>query len=354
MNLYIYLIFFLGLLIFAYLAMGNKDSRDKTIYLGVLCFAIWMLMGLRDVTIGTDTKSYVHIFERACLYGNNWLESVLTKMREPLFYIITWLVSLFSDNYTAYLLVWAGFPAIGLFIILNRYLNNTIECYEALIVLCMLGLYAFFVAGIRQTAAISIVLISFKYLQNANFWKFAMCIAIAAMIHNSVIMFLIAYPLRWAKIKWWYIIVLLIVLILSTKIKLDIIVKYSALLFGNRFESYGTIYQSSQNMSAFFVQLALFLICFIKIKPLISKDTTNNILFVLITIGLFFQSLAGLLAEMSRISFYFSAFAIILVPRALQEYPPRYRPLVNGTFIMVCLFLLLFVSKSNLPIYKFA
>jgi len=331
---------------------GLTNNSNKRVGLLIIVFLTWILIGLRDVSIGTDTNSYVCRFQSISnlSFDAVWEEAI--KSNEPLYIIITWILGIISNNYTIYLLGWALFPALAIYSLKDS-LSNTSQYFGAIVVMCMLGLYAFFIAGIRQTAAISIALISYKYIREEKLIKFVCCIAIAYLIHNTAILFILAYPLKFIKVRWWFPIVLVGLYIASSSVQIDGIVQLAGFIFKDRFAAYGTTYESSQNASAFFIQLALYLLAFCKIKPLVEKDPTNNILFVLSTVGLFFQSLAGMLAEMSRISFYFCVFDIILIPRALAEYG-KIRPIINTVFIVTCLILLLFISKSNLPLYKFA
>ncbi len=329
-----------------------KGNRKIGIF--IIAFLTWLLIGLRDISVGTDTLSYVNDFNsfRWLSFEGLWVR-ITKDLKEPLYNLITWGFGQISDSYTVYLLGWALFPAVAIYIICKDNLKSPTQYFEAILTICMLGLYAFFIAGIRQTAAISIVLISYKYLKDGKLIKFVCLIAVAYLIHNTAILFLIAYPLKYLKVKWWFPVILVGLYIASSSIQIDGIVQLAELVFKDRFAAYGTSYESTQNESAFFIQLALFLIAFFKIRLLAKTDSSNNILFILATVGLFFQSLAGMLAEMSRISFYFCVFDIILIPRALAEYG-KIRPIVNATFIVACIILLLFISKSNLPLYQFA
>ncbi len=343
----IYFVFFALLLLGLLLPDERQTSR---VYLIVSIILLWLLIGLRDTTVGTDTPSYVRAFlEIANIKGSTLLKD-LPADREPGYTAITWLVGQFTDSYPFFLLTWALFPAAGLYCLLKNNLRTPVEYLEAYIVMCMLGLFAFFVAGIRQTAAISVVMISFKYLRESKLLKFLLCIAVAYTFHNSVVMFLLAYPLRKLKIRWWILFLFPLLFIVTANIHIDAVVKYSAMVFNERFKNYGTVYNSSQNATAFIIQIALYIIALFKLKTLTGRNRSNSLLFILATIGMVFQSMAGMLAEMSRVAFYFCVFDTVLVPRALALY--NNRQLANAAFIIACLAMLLFISKSNLPLYQ--
>ncbi|MDE7154156.1 MAG: EpsG family protein [Muribaculaceae bacterium] len=350
----VYYIYFFILAFLTTIGSVGKTRLNRQAIIFLMCLCTWLLIGLRDSTVGVDTRSYIDSWGHISTWSFPRLLNEMVHQKEQLYLLICWLTGQFTSNYTVYLLVWAAFPAVALYITMRKYLETPTQYFEVIVVMCMLGLYAFFVAGIRQTAAISIVLLSFKYLKDGKLAKFLLCIAVAYLIHNSCVVFIIAYPLRYVKVKWWFPVVIIGLHILSSYIKIDLVVRLAAALFKDRFISYGTVYLSTQNNSAFIVQFVLYLICYFNIKKLIKKDYSNNILFVLLTMALFFQSMSGMLAEFSRVSFYFCVFYLILLPRALSEFKPENRFYINVSFIAFCILLLLFVSKTNLPTYHFA
>ena len=292
----------------------------------VSMFFLWLLIGLRDISVGTDTRSYVEEFNTISRLSmsNMWVQAFDNK--EPLYVIISWLISSISNDYTFYLLSWALFPVVS-----------------------------FYVAGIRQTAALSIILLSYKTLYQKKLLKFLIYVFIASFIHSSAIIFIIAYPLCFLEIHWWYIFILVGVVFISNLIDLSTVFIVSKYFFGEKYESYEVGYESTQSSSALIMQIILFLICFFKKNRLKEADSSNNVLLILSFVGIIFQSLAGMLAEMSRISFYFCISDIIIVPRALNEYSKgKTRSLIKLMFVVVCIIYLFFLTSANLPDYKFS
>lgn len=356
----VYILFFALLIIGALLANRRALSRS---YLFVIMLFLFVIIGFRDTTVGADTLGYTEDFMRIARmsFSEMWRYAFTTK--EPLYIIISWLPSLFSTHYTAFLLTWALFPVVSLYKVFNEQLEDGKDVMIAFLVFFLLGLFAFYVAGIRQTAALSMVFIGAKYLKNLswNGWRrllfnksilfFLLTIVLAYMIHNSSILFVIAVPCLFFKIRWWYLLLVFGLFFLGNYVHIDQVVFLSKFFFADRFANYGTVYESSQNMSALIMQVILFLFCFAVKGKLVERDSQNNFYFNVMFLGLVFQSLSGMMAEMSRISFYFCMFAMLLVPRAFKEYPKKYRGLIYTGFICSCLFYLFFLTKSNLPEY---
>ena len=355
-------------LFFIFLVLGGLLTRDRgrVFYLLILCFFFFLIIGLRDRTVGVDTLSYIDDYKSSSLLDYNGLIKELETSVEPLYTLITWLASRISSSYIGYLMIWALFPAIAIFLLLRRESNKSVDVVFAFISVFLLGLYSFFVAGIRQTAAISVVILSLKYLKyvhirdifhfykDSNFIKFLICIAIAYALHNSAIIFFLIYFLKDIKVRWFYLFIPIGLYFISNTIQIEQITIFANFLFQDRFVQYGSdYYESSVNVSAFIMQSIIFLICFLKKKDLIEQDVSNTMLFNMAVLGLVFQSMSGMIAEMFRISFYFSIAYIILLPRALRIYANQ--RLGNMTYLLFALgafVYLFFLSSSNLPDYK--
>lgn len=357
----VYTLFFVYLVFCALLSIKTRANHFFLFTIMVFLFAI---IGLRNTTVGTDTLGYTQDFSEFSQLQFAQMWRIALESKEPLYVIISWLTSLFSENYTAYLLVWALFPVISLYKVFKTELSNGMDYMIAILVFFMLGLFAFFVAGIRQTAALSLTFagamylaridtLSLKYfIKDKNLYIFLLHIVIAYLIHNSALMFLLAIPCLFIKVRWWFLLLVGGLLFLGKHIHIDQIVGISTMLFNDRFSSYGTTYESTQSTSAFIMQFLLFIICFTRINRLEAQDKRNDFLLVLLFVGLIFQSLSGLLAEMSRVSFYFCMFSMILVPRAIRMYKPSLRAVVYLVFTIAAIVYLFFLSSSNLPEYQ--
>lgn len=324
---------------------------------------LWAIIGLRDITVGADTLGYTEDFMRFShmTFSEIWKFAFATK--EPLYVIVSWIPSVFTTDYTAFLLVWALFPVCSLYKVFKAELQDSKDFLIGILIFFMLGLFAFYVAGIRQTAALSLLFFAAtKYLKDfmkdiksfikhKEFYYFIFFIGTAYLIHNSSILFLLAIPLFFLKVRWWYLLFVFGLFFIGKYVQVDSIVWLSKLFFEDRFATYGTVYESSQNISAFIMQIILFLICFSVKDRLVKRDTQNNFFFNMLLLGLVFQSLSEMMAEMARVSFYFSMFAMVLVPRAFREYPTSYHKLIYFGFTVVCLYYLFFLTGSNLPEY---
>ncbi len=360
----IYAIFFIILVLGSFITPRGMAKP----YLSLIIFSLFLIMGLRDISVGTDTRSYVQDFLELSNYSVSEIFNILRGdyiyAGEPLYPIFLWLVGQISTSTIFFLLSWAIIPCYALYKTIGGELDSSKDFMIALLCFFCLNLFAFFVAGFRQTMAISLIFFAYPSLKKIDFsfriksylnldvLKAAIYIFLAYNFHNSALIFLIVLPFLKIKIRWWYLPIIVVVFFVGSFIQIDFLVDFATMFFDDRFESYGTIYSSSQSMTTYIIQFILFLICFFQREKLIEKNKSNIYLFNLVLFGLFFQSFSGLIAEMFRISYFFSIFLIILVPRAMKEYPIKMRIVLYSCFTLALLIYLFLLSGSALPPYS--
>lgn len=350
----VYIIYFVVLL----LGCGIRNIEKSRSFLLLILGFLWLIIGCRDISFGADTQSYVIDFGQVGRLPWHNLVASFEEKSELLFYLLTWLIYQVSDDYVVYLLLFALFPIAALYTIFKSELNKSIDYVVAILVFFMLGLFAFFVAGIRQTTAMSFVLVASKYIMRASHYKSRdnyigiLLLLTAYFFHNSSIIFAPFLLLKNIKIKWWYVFIFGGVIGLFISLNIGDLLQLSTLVFSDRFAIY-EVRQETLNINTFIMPLLMFSICLVPLKQLLKKDQTNNFYFLCSLIGLLFASLSAELAEMVRISYYFAMFNMLLVPRALNEIMLKYKtPIVYLLFIGLCLVYLFALSSSNMTAYK--
>ncbi|KAA5476062.1 EpsG family protein [Bacteroides caccae] len=358
----IYILFF-TYLIFGTIAFGNKNNSS---YLRWAMIFLAGIIGLRSTEVGVDTSGYVENFKEFSSFTFDQLLVRLKDAKEPLYVLGTWLVGCIFNSSVAFIVFWGAFPCVAIYYALKYEVKLAKGQLVSILCLFALGLFAFFVAGIRQTAAISVVLLAYRcltkeeilwklsFLKSKQFLSFCLLMLIAYNIHNSSLLFILAVPLLKIRVSWWYFPIVISLFFIGSFMKIGFLTEMASLFFDDRFVSYGTTYESSQSINAFIMQLILFTICYVKHEALVKRDARNGYLFNVLMVGLVFQSFSGMIYEMARVAFYFSIFAIILVPKAIDEYAPSQKVLLYVGFTVFVLIYLFFLSSGSLPEYNSA
>lgn len=160
----------------------------KGLYLTLVVFFI-LLAGLRWKT-GTDWNTYYDFFKRSGTFNTLYYE----KTMEAGYRYLNFLIRNTLHTFTWFLLICAV-----LIISLKAFY---IKKYTSLFFLGLFLYYAYFFADIffvRQSLAISLTLVSTRYIIKRKFFHFLVLVLLAASIHAAAIVFIFAYwiyPLR--------------------------------------------------------------------------------------------------------------------------------------------------------------
>lgn len=321
------------------------QSRTKSVtYIKLVIGAMWFIIGLRGVNYGVDTRGYVNHF----LYVTN-LD--LKESKEPLYDILTYIIRCVTDNYHVLFFICSAGYCIALYTLMRRYFSSAYQVLAAICILFLLGIFAFSMAGIRQTIAMGFTIFAFIEADRGNWKKFLLWIAIAFGFHNSSLIMLCIYPLRYINMgKYGFLLAAAFFSISFIMPQSVIDVLQGQEMVSERFGSYGTIYESHQNYSGFILQVILLLVAFLRKKHLKMNEKTRNLFFNMAFLGVATQSMTMIIAEFFRVSLYFCVFDIVLVPLALMTFTGKNNYIYRFIFIAGCLLYIFVLSSGVLPI----
>ncbi|MEG1616666.1 MAG: EpsG family protein [Bacteroidales bacterium] len=342
----IYIIFFTLL---AIVSVANQQSKNVGRY--IIALFLFILIGCRDNMVGPDTESYIDYFLQLsqCSLMNLKNDSIFIK--EPLFALYTWCLCFVSSEYWFYLLVSSIFPVVAIYRTLKIYNKSGVDNFISILTLFVLGIASFFMSGMRQTMAMSIVLYAYPTFCNRENIKFIIFVVIASLFHNSAILFLLCYVARYMTLDYKNLVYVIVAAFMGTVVSQGDIQHYVSLIFSDRFSIYGDYHTETLSYSGFFIQLFLFSFCYAFRNNL--KDNESHVIMNIVTFGLIFQAFSTVLAEMFRLSMYFSLFYIILIPRAINC-NTKFRSMLKIAFVSIFLVYLFFISSTYLPNFKSA
>lgn len=321
-------------------AIEFASNQKRVQYLFFVMFALWILIGMRNVLYGRDTLGYVTRFLELSTFRRDSVE--------PGYALFEYIMRRMTSNYHVFLMAASVSTIVAMYKIMRRYFSLSYEIIAAICIYILLGLLAFNMAALRQSIALSLGIFAFMYADDGKWKKFLICVAIAYLFHNSAFVLLALYPIRYIDLKWYGLIIVGAFFLLGLLYP-GLISPFLQLYlpFEDRFTQYGTSYESTQNYTSFILQLVLILIAFFERNHIPLKQQTKNMFFSAAYIGLALQSLTGSLAEMFRLSYYFCFFDIILIPVALISYKGKFAYMYRVFFIIGCLIYILFLSGGG-------
>lgn len=180
---------------FCYLA--RKSTLDKSVsnlFISLAFITFVLFAGLRDRTVGTDTGSYVRSFEAYVVAGADHAVG-LRFDKEPGFILLQEVAACFSGEYYV-LMIGIALLFVGCSLyVMRRYSENILV---SVFVFVCLGYYTFCFNAARQSIALGLYMLSFRYLIRRSFIKYCAIVLLAAMFHKSII---IAIPVYFLLIR---------------------------------------------------------------------------------------------------------------------------------------------------------
>lgn len=182
-----------GLMLFLALSSAYKGrEKIKFVFSSVV---LMCLMGFKDLTVGNDTPNYIEFFSRL-----QKLPSLIDKSSrfEKGYQIYAKFIGYFFNSYQALFIITA---IICISCICYGIYRNSINWQYSLFLFVGLRFYYFFLSGLRQSIAVSIIFVAYVYLKEKKNIKFIALTLLASTFHFSALIFLFALPVSKMKIE---------------------------------------------------------------------------------------------------------------------------------------------------------
>ena len=328
-------------------------SHKYNVIFALLLFAI---AALRSPNTGADTGGYYSLYKNI-LSANLPLEHYFTDIIDGIrsgTYTDGQMWSLF-EKIASYVIpnaqLWMAFVA-GIFIfacyrLIKRYSLDPIISW---VYVYSIYLFTFILQGFRQSIAMAIVMLSFKYADEKKPVKFLLMIGAAYLFHQSAIVCLAIYPLVRLKSSKLYFIPIFGGLVLAYITPSSIIPVLENLISETRFSSNYTFAGETLSIMGWVLLFLFFSFCFIFKDAAIKQNQVNEKLLTITMAGLVIQSFVSVLSEMFRVSYYFNMFNMVLVANTCACVSERNQKIVRYGFILA---MMAYVFYSGVFQYKF-
>ena len=333
-----------------YLATSEYSKHWKKIFVIFASFQWIILSGLRHVSIGADTKTYLQSFEATQYYSWTYIFDKLYNIyilggpgKDPGYPVFEKLATLLTTDYQVYLIIIALFFTIPL---AKWIYENSIDPFISFLIYSTL-FYAFFaITGHRQTIATAmVVFIGYTYIKERNLLPFLLIVLIAFTIHKSALIFIPFYFIANKKITKNYMLIMitLFIILFINKEYFSSMLKIFA-----GYEIYG-INQQAGTYTFTLIFLLLTIVAFWRYKTILLKNPQAVHFYNALLLGLIFLPLTFVNPSAMRVVQYFSIFIILLIPEIIYSFHGKIR--VLGYYILICILVILII-KSN-PTYMF-
>lgn len=312
-----YLLYFSFL--FCYITCKNvmvfrNEKLIRAIIYGLL---VCGLIAFRHPSMGIDlgyrgTNGYLSHFQILSSLSFSQIVSLSSYLNYEKGYVFfNWFLGLFGNDYQVLLIACA---MLSLIPVAYLFYKESVSLEISYIIYISLQSFLICYSGLRQGISVGICMIAFLFIQKHCLKKFICLVLLATSFHSSAILFLLAYPMYYIKIKreqrWLSILVLFIAFIFKAPL-------FSVL--SRILKSNASVHETGST-TFFIVFCVVYVFCFIFAKNSEKNNGLLNILFV----ACFCLVFTAVYSTAMRASYCFMNVLPLILPRAINDMDNKY------------------------------
>ena len=174
-----------------------KKDKNQFIWLLIAALPMFLLIALRDGSMGNDTANYQAAFLR--ISTTEWSNIIENTRMEYGFLVFNKLISYITSSVLVYQII---YTSIYLISVVNFAYHLEKGSFFFLYLFGTLNLYMFLFTGVRQCLAMCICLWSYKYIKKRKIIPVILIIALASTFHKSSVVFILAYIIYSNKVNF--------------------------------------------------------------------------------------------------------------------------------------------------------
>lgn len=320
--------------------ISKKYLRKRWAWLLVAALPMFALIAFRDANLGNDTGGYLRSFNQ--MVNTPWDKIFIVNDAESQFEIgfvvFEKTITIFTHDANVYQVICSSICLVSVVTFANQLEKSN---FSFLYFFATIGIYTFMFTGVRQSLAMGICLLSYKYIKERKLIPFLLLLVLAFFFHKSAILFVVSYFIYNRKIGWMNVSIYALFAVVAY-MYIDVIQEW----FNTALDyEYGI--EETETGFIFFAVIAIvtafsfFMILYYKKKTPQSVGLLN---IGVITLVLWFLRLATRVAE--RPSYYFMFFSAAVLCYALDA-PPKSRDRIIYKIVAYSAFMILFVYRFN-------
>ena len=307
---------------------------------------LFILLALRDITVGKDLREYKLIFEKCSRSSLNGLSNMAW---ETGYTIYNKLVSLISKDYRFFLIITALIILVPIYKLYSKE-----EKYSPLLIVLFINMPCFLMifSGLRQAMAFSVGILAYMAIENKKYLLSVLLVLLAINFHFSAFVLILLYPAFFLEIKAKHLLGIVPVLLGVYIFRVPILTFIINLMPKRYMEFYGKIeLTGAVGMMILFLIFSVFSFVVLDEEIMSKRDYfMRNILLIATVIQLF----VPIHELIQRASYYFLIFVPVSILSIVQAPKKRWKNvsdtavIVMGCFFTLYFFYTAFFSTDNL------
>ena len=309
-----------------------------------ICVMLVLLAAFRADSVGYDTLRYREAFNNIGWYPS--LDSLIRRYTK--YYMGYYGLSKIFHNLGFSAQVWFGFiVAFYLFALMKLVDMFSKDKIFSLLVFITIGLWGFSMAGLKQTLAMSLMMLAFVAFVKKKYYIAAILVILVYFTHQSALIALAFVPLYYLRKSQW-LLPLVIVSCLLIYLYSYTFMETMADILENEHWRYYLVKNSNYTYVTFIFYFVITAISYFNFKDYRRADPEYARYFMgLSTLGCGLQLLAGVSPSLFRLAYLYTPFFMITIPNTAYYCKPNNK-LIFKVIIMGCLiFYFLYANRDN-------
>ena len=293
---------------------GRKASSER-FYVNICIIVLLTIVGLRSQYMGRDLPGYLNSYDIIGMRPWQWF----TRFESFLNYekgFVLWMKICHTISPKRQFFLFAC-AAISMYPFAKMFYTKSRNTLLSIIVLLGTPIFPMFFSALRQGISLGIIGIAYIKIQEKKPVHFLALVIFASLFHSSALIFLLAYPVYWVKLKKHTAIASAVFLPVLFVLRIPIFGLMTKLFYTNARPDYN-------DSSRYFIFLALIYIFCVIVRNRGNDHFggLSNIFFV----GCAIQSMGGVYSIVIRLALYYLLSMTLLIPelvKVLKEHQDR-------------------------------
>jgi len=339
----IYFLFMITAVLLYPLFFGkNRNEKNRfvkcEVYFFVIGAILFLIAALRNQRVGNDTATYIGHFYRVAQM--EWKLLFVSYKDEPGFYIVAKLISYLTNN-PQWLISFISL--LFSYSVTSFVYKNSKNPSISFVLLVSLAFFAFSLTGLRQTIAISIIILSIEFVKKRKLLIFLLYMVLAYCFHNSAVFAIPVYFLFNIRITS------INRLIFMAFLPAVYLFRHSILAMVQRlFYNEHSLFMSPRGSGATLVlYIAIWILYFTFADRMEFVDKISSGFESMLMVGIAIQILVPFQPNIFRVALYYQIGSLVIVPKIIHNRKVgRAMPIVYLAFLVVMFFMYFIFSYS--------
>lgn len=288
-----------------------KKVPDIVVY--TMGFLLFLILALRGVSVGTDTPSYYDHY----LYDEqpDWRLGLIAG-QEILFRYLELGCRAIGLPWQLFLTVVSILIVVPIIYYFKRY---SVNVWASLLIYITIGLFTMNLSGMRQSIAISFVLLAIMQLYEKHLIRYAILVLVGACFHYSALFLLLLIFVYFLKFKHTRQLTLLLFLPVIARVAGDVFFSQLSSYMPVRYESFEEM-DATMNPILEIMQFTILLFCYFSL--VINKNLSKLDFFLFFMVVLYVTSieLSHTVYMAGRLAYYFEMPVAVAIPNFISKF----------------------------------